>query len=103
MIIRAKTGHILSMKVGRIRTKGKLAHIGKARGWTVSQGLATRVKALMKSDPSAKLFATVACDGKSAYPSEILKHITHATVRVKPSRKAVGFDPMVRPEAFEGL
>lgn len=100
MAIRARTGQILSMQVGRIPTKGKLAHVGKSRGWTVNQGPATRASALKEAALSANAIVGVACDGKRAYPNEILKHIgPHATVMAHVRKK----DSADEEEAFDPL
>lgn len=99
LVVRAKTGQILSAQVGRIPAKGRLAAKGRARGWTVNHGPATRAAALVEASPSIVSEATVSCDGYPSYPAEITRALQGLRVIVdaKPARMAdQGRDPLFR-------
>lgn len=97
IVVRAKTGQILSIKVGRIPTKGKLAKKGKAMGWTVNDGPLARANALREAAQSIHPGATIACDGFPTYPAEIRANVGKGvTVNAQPFDPNGGFDPMFR-------
>jgi hypothetical protein len=54
LVVREKTGEILSAKVGRIPTSGKISKQGKAIGWTKDDGPQTREAALTEAKPCIK-------------------------------------------------
>ena len=94
--VRAKTGQILSVRAGRIPSKGRLAKKGQLLyGWTVDQGPATCAAALQEAARAAKAGATVASDGKSSYANLIAGAIPGAAHQPSPANAALGgFDPL---------
>jgi hypothetical protein len=98
MVVRGKTGEILSMKVGRIPSNGHLAAKGKSKyGWTVNESPEACRKALSEAAVAAKDVCTVTCDKATSYPKLITSAIPHAIVDASKRSKATGaYDPMFR-------
>lgn len=97
MAVRAKTGQILAIKVGRIPASGRLAAKGQSVGWTVNDGPIIRRLALTEAAQSVLPGATFACDGWPTYPSEIRTYVPQCgNIEVYPTRVGVGFDPLFR-------
>lgn len=95
--VRAKTGQVLSIKVGRIPAKGRLARKGQAMGWTVNDGPTTRAAALQEAAQSVRRGAVFACDGAPPYPGEITAHVGKGVmVDVYTFQAGVAFDPLFR-------
>lgn len=98
MVVRGKTGEILSMKVGRIPSNGHLAAKGRSKyGWTVNESPLACRKALTEASRAAKKVCVVSCDKATSYPKLIASTIPHAVVDSSKRSKATGsFDPMFR-------
>lgn len=102
IVVREKTGEILSAKVGRIPTSGKISAKGKAIGWTIDDGPQTRAAALMEAKPCIKVRTArrktgpvrdasrrrqlnrpvITCDSDPSYPREI-RNCLGPKVRIK--------------------
>lgn len=98
MVVRGKTGEILSMKVGQIPLNGHLASKGKSKyGWTVNESPLVCRQALTEAARTAKAVCVVTCDKATSYQKLIASTILHAVVDANKRSKATGsFDPMFR-------
>ncbi|MHB9117307.1 MAG: transposase [Burkholderiales bacterium] len=97
LVVRKKTGQILSAKAARISARGTLAAVGRARGWTKDHAKFARGRALKEAGKSIHPFGTVTCDGFGSYPLEIRRYLgAGVTVDVHVSRKGEGFDHLYR-------
>ena len=98
LAVRAKTGEILSIKVGKIAANGYLATKGQALyQWTKDEGKATCAAALAEVALVAKPGATIASDGASMYPGLIAALIPTAQHDAHVGTPATGaFDPLYR-------
>ena len=94
--VRHKTGQILSIKVGKMTTKGYLAAAGRAYGWGPNESPLCCLAALGQAGLAAKPACSVACDaGGWGYPGYIKAKIPHAEIKRHP-RLPVGFDPLFK-------
>jgi transposase-like protein len=97
MVVRHKTGQILSIKTAIIVAKGHLAKKGAAQGWIDNHGPIARAIALSEAAKSIQPGATIACDGWPTYPTEIASYVGKGVqVTAYISGSGVGYDPMFR-------
>jgi hypothetical protein len=102
LAVRAKTGQILSAKVGRIPSHGHLAAKGKALyGWTKNESAKACLGALRQAGRVAKPDVTVACDKATPYPSYVAKALPKRLsprVKAQAARGGAGgdFDPLFK-------
>jgi transposase-like protein len=96
LAVRAKTGQILSVKVGRIPANGHLADIGKSKyAWTVNESAVACLAALTQAALAAKPGITVMFDGAPTYPGLVAKAMPGAHSKVAEYSED-GFDPLYR-------
>lgn len=96
LAIRAKTGQILSAKVGKIPANGHLAAIGKSKyEWTENQSPAVCLAALQEAALAVKEDATVMFDGATTYPGLVAKAMPTVNAKVADYSED-GFDPLFR-------
>jgi hypothetical protein len=81
MVVRIKTGEILGFAVAKMKSKGKLAAIGKSKyNWTTNERSRKFQSMLKKIRPNLKSNITIKSDSFPSYPSWISKVLPHATL-----------------------
>ena len=102
LAVRAKTGQILSAKVGRIPSNGHLADTGQTLyGWTRNESPKACLLALRQASRVAKPKVTVGCDKATPYPSYVAKAFSKRLAPVVDAQAARGgaggdFDPLFK-------